>query len=333
MTDRTDASPPLTSMSTTRWRNVVSVLGVLILLRVAIAYVPIPLEMVGPVSLVVSALFILVPVYGLFRGGEIAWTPKLIAVTIATGLLLQFGLVFGFAWFAPRLEPTVAKAVFVPVGALSQSGLLIWCLGLGAALAQAIRDRNMIVPISIFLALFDIWLVFVPEGPVGQIARGNQAQLASIAFTVPQPATPQTVGKAAVLAYVGPADFLFIAMFFTCLFRFRLDARRTAMWLVPVLAAYLLVVLVARDVEIGPISLAALPALVPIASVVLVVNWRAFAMKGEELIATLLVAIIGTGLLVWRFSVQPATPAEPETSAPGQAAPESGQSLAPTRPH
>jgi hypothetical protein len=202
-----------------------------------------------------------------------------------------------------------------------QAGLLMWCLGLGCLLALALKDQNLLIPIAVFLALFDIWLVFAPDGPVGQIARGNQEQLAQIAYSVPRPASAPTGGRPQPLAYIGPADFMFSAMFFAALYRFGLDVRRTAQWLAPVLVAYLLLALLAGDVSIGPIRLAALPALLPIAAVVLAVNGRHFRLTRDEWTSTAVLGGLMLAFVVWRFSVT-AEPVPPPTPSSSNSAPE-----------
>ena len=259
-------------------------LAALALLRILISHVPIPMPAVGIASLVVSFLFLGISVATLYRAAAFKWTWATAIGAVLIGLPLQFGLGFGAAsiggFWASILHP------------IAQTGLLVWCLGLGAMLCLALKgDRNLLVPVAIFLALFDIWLVFVPEGPVGQIARGNQSALVQVAFTVPQPTHAPTGAKAQSLAYIGPADFLFMSMFFVSLYRFGLRAKETAMWMAPVLALYLLTALLLPHVSIGPIQLGALPALVPIGLVMLAVNAREFKLNRDEKVTSWLVLI------------------------------------------
>lgn len=301
--------------ATTALRDFCLALAVLLILRFVTMWVAIPMGMLTVANLLISVLFIAVPVAGLFRGASHRWTWGQAAGAIALGTALQFGLMP----FLPGIANPTARGILL---AISQSGLPIWCLGLGAALSLVLRDRNLLVPMSIFLALFDIWLVFVPEGPVGQVARGNQTALASVAFSVPRPMSAPTGAPPTPLAYIGPADFLFMAMFFCAIYRFNLRARETAKWMAPVLACYLLVALLLPGVAIGPIRLGALPALVPIATVVMLVNWREFKLTRDEKQTTVVLAILGIALLTWRFMVAGETrPIERETESPPATSP------------
>jgi hypothetical protein len=291
-------------------------LALLVILRICLERVALPLTFLPAANIVVSAAFIAIPVFALFRAAAYRWTWLTAGAFIAVGVALQFGTLA----LLPKFPAGSPIGLFVSV---SQTGLLIWCLGLAAALSLAIRDRNMLVPMAIFLALFDIWLVFVPEGPVGQVARGNQTQLAQIAFTVPKPVAAPTMGAPTALAYIGPADFLFMAMFFCAICRFQLRYAATARWMAPVLAGYLAIALLTPNVSIGPIRLGALPALVPIAAVVMVVNFREFKLSRDEKQTTIALAIIGIAVLAWRFMVasQPKPPAPVDETMIEQEAP------------
>lgn len=286
-------------------------LVVLTVLRLVVGLTPVSPSWVGPISVVISILFIGIPVAMMFRAAQYEWTVRLALGFLITGAIVHAGLTLGFGARVPAL------LIF------AQSGLLVWCMGLGALLATLLKDANVLVPVAIFLALFDIWLVFSPEGPVGQIARGNQGALAALGYALPKPTTGPTAVYAQPMAYVGPADFLFMGMFFVALYKFRLRTQVTALCLAPTLVAYLLVALLAGHVRIGPISLGALPALVPIAIVLLIVNWPEFRMNAEERITTTLLAVIGIALLSWRFSVAGSV-IDPPKSGPKPAATSEG---------
>src|SRR5690606_34224615 len=124
--------------------------------------------------------------------------------------------------------------------------------------------------VAIFLAGMDAFLILMPYTPQAQIVAQNPEVVGNLGLRVPavKSAVP---GEAPVpigvqdLGFVGPADLFISAMFFAALFRYRMRPRQTAIWLGPVLVAYLFVVL---------LSGMPLPALVPIGITVLIVNWR-----------------------------------------------------------
>jgi len=276
----------------------------LCVLRLLIGLVEIPRAAIPLASLAVSVLFVAAPVIALFRGAAFPWTWKSSLVAVIVGVGIQVSAMV----LVPQMRVPIVAGL---LDSLGQAGLITWCLGVGGLLSAALRDRNMLVPIAVFLALFDIWLVFVPEGPVGQIARGSQVNLARIAYHIPAPAAQSSGGFARNLAYIGPADFLFLGMFFVALFKFKLRTRETAWAMVPALAIYLLVVLVFPTTRIGPVVLGALPALLPIGAVVLAVNWREFKMTRDEIWTTLVLVVLGTAVLIWRFKVNADLPPRP----------------------
>ncbi len=287
-------------------------LGVLALLRLAVGLLALPEAMVPWASVFVSIIFVGLPILALFKAADYPWTSKSATLMVLFGVAVQVG----GAMAATRVGVPLLGGALI---ALSQSGLICWCFGVGALLTSLLKDKNLLVPVSIFLAIFDIWLVFVPEGPVNQILRTNPQIPASVSLQVPNVASQSAGGFARAMAYVGPADLLFLAMFFVALFKFNMRTTQTLRAMIPVLVAYLLVVLLIGHVEIGPIRLGALPALLPIGLVILLVNWREFKMTRDEAIATVLVAVISTGLLLWRMAEarnQPVEQVEPSQSAP-----------------
>jgi uncharacterized RDD family membrane protein YckC len=223
--------------------------------------------------------------------------------------------------------------------AFSQSCLLLWTFCLGTLLALFLKDKNLLVPMTIFLALFDIWLVFAPEGVANQATHGNRKMVSEIlnrgGYQIPAPAAVSHNGFASPLAVVGPADWLFLAMFFVALYRFRMRTVQTAVWMTPVLAAYLMIVLFFRDSSIGPFKLGALPALLPIGAVILLVNWREFKLTKDEVRATIVLCVGAFAIMTWRLMVSlgsPERPTGPLQPGPGQAQPESPGSHQPIYP-
>ena len=157
-------------------------------------------------------------------------------------------------------------------------GIALWTLGLGALVALGVKDKNLILPMAVFLAGLDVFLVFNPDAPTSKMIRQNPAVFQSLAVNIPaaRPATSEPQGAKVVnQAFVGPADLLFMATFLVVLSRFKMKVKETARWLVPVMIVYLFLVL-------GPWGLTLMPALVPIGITVLVVNRKEFQMSKEE---------------------------------------------------
>ncbi len=277
-------------------------LVVLAFLRVAVGYVAVPAGLLGAASVAATALFMVLPILALFAGAGHRWDLRQAIAIVVLGVVFQAG---GTTLAHAAASPAVGGFLF----ALGQVGLVVWCMGVGAALACLLKDRNMLLPIAVFLSLFDTWLVFAPEGFVSRSLASTSSALPSVAYAVPKVAAVSALpeeaanGFAQNLAYVGPADLLFLAMFFTALYRFEMRPRATFLAIVPVLTAYLAVVLLFPDVWVGPIRLAALPALLPIGLTVLWVNRREFHLLRDERIITLGLLGLGIPFVAWRIAV------------------------------
>lgn len=280
-----------------------SVLAMLAVLRVVLGLIPVPLAFVPAASLLVTMFFVFVPIVALFRVAGHAWTPRLAAGLLAGGVATH--VLLGYA-AQGLLRNEGLAAVFLT--AFAQAGLLTWCLGLGGLLATLIREKNMLLPIAIFLAGFDIFLVLTPAGPTKYVVENRPEILQAVAYQVP------SVGTAAPLAYIGPADFLFLGAFFIALFRFQMQTKRAFYWMVPTLIAYLLTVVLFGGVRIGGIALGALPALVPIGFCVMLTNLREFRLNRDEKLATLVVALLAIGFIA--FGATRPAPVREEGAAP-----------------
>lgn len=279
-------------------------LGLLAILRVAMSYLLVPEALRVPVSFLITIAFVILPVLALFKAGSHPWTTKLVFAFIFIGLAIQF--------LVPMLSPGGPGFLPILVSAIAQQGLPMWTVGLGAGLALLLKDKNMLLPVAIFLALFDIFLVFTPVGFVQQLMKSHPKLLPAMAHQIPQIATkPQETGvPVGTFAYIGPADFLFMGMFFVAVFRFGLRSKETFRWLLVALGLYIPLALL-----LGPV-----PLLVPIGLAVLLVNLREFKMNTEEKLSTAIVAAIGIGIIVWSATrPKPVAPPEPLPRESGQA--------------
>lgn len=285
----------------------------LALLRVGIGFIGVPQAIAGPATILTSIVFVSVPIFALFHLANRPWTARFALALVVIGMLLQFGL-----WFLLRSGGVGKGPVALIMQSISQQGLLVWTAGIGGLLACLIKEKNLLIPVSMFLAGFDIFLVLTPMGPTQQILQKAPAILPAVGMSLPKVQTAPTAAPVEAFGYVGPADFLFIAMFFIALFRFEMRTRETLRALVPALLVYLLLA----------VYLPAIPLLVPIGITVLAVNWRCFNLSRDEWLSTgvlmlLLVGLIGYG------ATRPKSPPEPLRPEDGRALPESAGSPEP----
>lgn len=268
------------------------------------------------VSILSAILFIAAPIAALFCAASADWKAKTGFIWLAAGVAVQVACVIALRGMPKAGLPTVL------VECLAQTGLLVWCTGLGSLVGLLIKDKNLILPVAIFLAGFDIFLVMTPNTFVAQTVANNPALFQSVAMRVPmaraepKPEAPQEQRgpRIQALAYIGPADLIFVTTFFALLFRFQMQIRKTVAWLIPVLILYMGVALMGMP----------LPALVPIGLTVLLVNIREFKFARDEKIGLALVSVLAVGLAaygIYRRATYVPPPKKPAAPAPSAVAP------------
>lgn len=290
----------------------------------------VPDAVVQPINLIVAMVFIAAPILGLFWASDATWRTREGFKLLVIGILIQV-----FFTLALRELPNNLFLKTI-VSSVAQSGLLLWCAGLGAVLAAALKERNLFLPVALFLIGFDIFLVFTPQAPTRAILEQRPEIFESVAMRVPGvQSASEPISNVAVSAFVGPADFFFLFMFFVALHRFQLRRTATLRWTIAMMIVYLVTVLLFGSVKIAGLSLGALPAMVPIGGAFLLVNWREFQLNKEERMMTAIVGIIAAALAFWGIRaalMTPAPRAEPSPSPAAQGAPESPGSPAPNAP-
>jgi hypothetical protein len=191
--------------------------------------------------------------------------------------------------------------LLVPYRALHGYLLMLAAIGLGCLLSRLIRDKNLLVPVVPFAALVDAITVLTPVGFVKRVMESAprvMEQAAVAVMSAPQ-AAPQ-VERVVPIVLIGVGDFLFLALYAACLYRFGLHVGATAVGLFFTLWVYLVMVMLGIAV--------ALPALVPMAVVVLLVNAREFHLSRQEKWASLLVILPMLALLVWLLTMNRSSP-------------------------
>lgn len=208
-------------------------------------------------------------------------------VALCVGMLCGFLLGFLKGKLGMPLRLAVPGLDGVMMVGLAGSG--------GMILSHVFREMKMLLPAAVVLALVDLYVVF-GGGLVTQAQSGKSptAQKAMKALTVELPVTQVKPGAVPIPLAIGFADFLFIAVFFSCFLRFGIPSRRTFVILTVFLVLYMLVVFLFGI---------ALPALVPMSIVFISSNWRYFEYDRSEkyalLYAGLIVAVLFSFLL-WK---------------------------------
>ena len=298
-----------------------AILATMALIRFVLGFVSLPNSALFAVNLTLAVVFMAAAILAEFFGANSKWNLKAALIFLISGVVVHiaFALLSGLS----------AGAVSGIANAVAQIGLSSWCVGLGALLGIYLRDKNLLIPVSIFGAAYDFYLVIAPRGAPAagltrHIVQSAPRVFTNIAAQVPAVSSHGTTGRAIVGSYVGPADLVFLAAFFIIVFRFKMNARLTLAIMAPVLILYMLAVLIFGI---------PLPALVPIGACIVVANWKHFNLKRDEWIATGAVAVLCAAFLTWGYLHQGKSSeqqAEPSTQASGQATSGSEARPAPT---
>jgi hypothetical protein len=298
-------------------RDFFIVIAVIGLLRIVVGFAEVPLPLLGYARLLSTAVFLGLPIVALYRGADWNWTRTEGALFLGVGVAAHVATYYLGMLHMPMLA-------FGLLDVMQTCALMMWCMGLGVLVVSLINDKNLLIPVVIFLALFDAFLVLSVIGITNRVLANPTGQkvLQHVALQMPTVQAKSQGGHAAPMAFVGPADILFMGVFFIALYRFQLRRKATVLVLIPVMVAYMLVVLIFGGYSIWRIPLYQLPALLPIGAVVLAVNWREFKLNKEEKVSTAAVAALMIGLVAWGISRRPPLPTrqpDPSKSAGGQA--------------
>ena len=197
---------------------------------------------------------------------------------------------------APEWLTLAANSLFLPVGAALA----------GTAVGRIIKHPNTLLAAAGFALFFDC--IVVTMGTVAAVAQSgsNIIALVSVGAGPSVPHTAQRTWAAVSAVTIGPADVLFLSVFFASVFLLRLDARRTFAYMFVLLAGALAVV----EWQLLPAWLPGIPALLPMGIAVIAANARYGAFTDREkrdLFIGAAFAVFCAGIIVWRAQVYAGT--------------------------
>jgi len=219
------------------------------------------------------------------------WRQSLIilvgSVAAAWGLLAlaiwQTGHVAALHGFPTLREQIVLLSMYHGILKLPITLLLISAASsIGCMVSQAIKDRNLLLPVVMFAACIDFWTVNF--GPVNTVL--NRAPEVARAVSVPIPQAGDATLRLAPT--IGPGDFVFMALVFAVVHKLGMNARRNFKLVLALMTLGMLAVLFIP-------TLPYLPALMVLAVAVVAGNWREFKLTRQEKIST---AVVGALLAV-----------------------------------
>lgn len=243
----------------------------LVVSGILVPFVKVPVEYLNYGRLFTSILFLGLPIMLLFYGSGFRWTPKAVFLVfiLCVVVTMLFILISRLS-----MDTSLLVIIFALLGLLT----VYWTGALGVFVSFLFQERNIIVPAVIVLMAVDFLVVMTPRGTV-QVAMESEVGreiFQSVAYKIPE------FGMASPMIFIGPADFLFLAMFFSVMHRFGLRVFWTMVAVVIALLFYLVLAgyLVGR--EFLGVKIYGLPALVPIGMAVLLVNSGEFRMSKQE---------------------------------------------------
>ncbi|MBA3725471.1 MAG: hypothetical protein H0W86_03230 [Armatimonadetes bacterium] len=236
-------------------------------------------------SVIAAVVFLGLPIFGIYFGSKLNWTPSK-AAALFIGCLGFLALPFLVANFT---YPTTILYGLIQIARLG------WPFALGLLITGLIKDKNLLLPIAVVLATVDILAVFAP---VGTVKQGLQSETIRPVFDALAIQVPDA-GSSLPQAQLGPADPLFLGMFFYATHKFKMRERATFLLVLPALILYLVVVLALGHRSLFGISLGALPALVPMGIAVIVANFREFDPSKDEKLMIAVVSALCAAVLVY----------------------------------
>lgn len=259
---------------------------VLFITTLLVPFIPVSIRWLTLGRIFSSAWFVSLPVFLLFYANSWRWSSRSLIILFLFGIVCVFG-----ASLFPHPKVIASEGIMkfdIAIRtAFSGLGTILWSGTLGVFVARLIKDKNLLIPVAFVLATVDIIVTMMPFGTVQQILRtpGGRTAFEALAYKVPE------FGLATPVAFIGPADLLFLSMFFCVVHRFGLNAKATLFATMPALVLYLWVVLFWGGKSLLGIQLNTLPALVPISLAILLSNINNFKLNLSEKIMTFAVAI------------------------------------------
>jgi len=234
-------------------------------------------------------------VFNLVRGGHWIWGPLMLASGIVCAVGLEY-LRHLWGWF-----PRTARGETPPwliwqalYSATINLSITIAAVGLGRLLSMLIREPNLLAPVVPFAAIVDVMTVFAPGGFVKQTLERAPEIVQKASVAMPQLGSATVFSRVIPVAFIGVGDFIFMAMYAACLFKFGIKPMPTMIGFIFVLTLYMALILFYPGIW-------KLPALVPLAAVFLTVNWRHFKLTPSEKTASIIVTLCAAAIIAWLF--------------------------------
>lgn len=219
-------------------------------------------------AVIVTVLF----TFGALAAAMLTARLQLSAWAQALGLVL--GVINWYLYAVSGLGSPLARLTLTPAADL----FLVFAMILGGLLlSRIVRDRTMVVPVAIVLALADVFTVYL-GGPTGRALEKMPELVEAVSVKLPAMGSATGVEGIRGLAHIatlGPGDTFFAALFFAAVLRFGLSMRRTFASLVGVTT-------VALGLIVAIPAMPPVPVLPLMAAGFLIANWHDVKLSKRE---------------------------------------------------
>jgi hypothetical protein len=222
-----------------------------------------------------------------------ALTNKWQVIVAIVGLVVWFGILL--------LRPSRSFGVeeFL-LFYLTKQALLGLCLtfsltNFGSLLSLIIKDKNLLLPVALIAMPIDFVGAMTSAGFTHDLVAHAPKFVSSVSVSVPAVTSVSSHGiSIGPIAFIGPGDVLFMALFFATVQRFNLAERATFWWMYALLTVSMILVVQLPNFAVG--------ALVPMGIGVIIANSGKIRLKRDELFAVVyasaLVLVI-VGFFFW----------------------------------
>ena len=133
-------------------------IGSLGLLRIALPFIPVPKSVAPAVDFAILIVVFVVTIWSIYRMMSTDLNLKQVLLLTLCGVAVHVcGVALNVLVFHGQGVGSIIAL------AIAQTGLPIWCIGLGAMIASLLREKNILIPVAIFLVSWDIFLVLSPN--------------------------------------------------------------------------------------------------------------------------------------------------------------------------
>jgi hypothetical protein len=149
---------------------------------------------------------------------------------------------------------------------------------LGYIVSFILRERNIVLPVAAVAAIVDFWTV--NAGPTSKVLKNAPGVVEAVSARIPSPGA----GHLQPISFIGPGDFIFLAILFGAICRLGMNARRTYWFVFPLMSLGMLSVL------FGLVG--GFPALVLVGLGVVAANFGQFKLSKNEVRAVVVVIVL-----------------------------------------